>query len=186
MLDIMSKGQTDFAPAWSKHVGSCDITSDGTPMTALEMTAYKVSQYTDNDINTLYEICLNVDPEDPYNAPDFLASSEQIPEVQGALVLCPTHPYSRTWKAAVQRGLADEALRKQGRLFDDGTYLVGKDIQPGTYVTTDVTNCYWERQDRNGGIIDNNFILSARRVQVTIRSTDYGFHADGCGEWRPA
>jgi hypothetical protein len=35
-------------------------------------------------------------------------------------------------------------------------------------------------------IIDNHFVTVAERVQVTIRKSGYGFHVEGCGEWRPA
>jgi hypothetical protein len=67
---------------------------------------------------------------------------------------------------------------------DDGTYTVGQDIQPGTYVAKhSVEGCYWERQNANGDIIANNFINSANRVQVTIRKGDYGFDSEGCGPW---
>ena len=76
-------------------------------------------------------------------------------------------------------------LYKSGRQFDDGLYRVGKDIKPGTYYTTDVDGCYWERQNRNGGTIDNGFVISAKRVQVTIRSGDYAFMSEDCGTWKP-
>ncbi|MFD0968121.1 hypothetical protein [Plantactinospora endophytica] len=86
----------------------------------------------------------------------------------------------------MKRGQADAKLEAEGRIFADGTYLVRKEIKPGRYVTTDVEGCYWERQDRSGEIIDNNFTLSARRVQVTIKPSDYGFMSENCGQWRPA
>lgn len=53
---------------------------------------------------------------------------------------------------------------------------------PGTYVVLDVEDCYWERLDDKGEIIDNNFIMAAPRVEVTIRSTDYAFNST-CGRW---
>jgi hypothetical protein len=89
------------------------------------------------------------------------------------------------WRQAIQRGSRDVELEQQGRLFSTGTFLVSKEIKAGTYVTTDVKGCYWERQDRNGGIIDNDFVISARRIQVTIRSSDYAFHSESCGTWKP-
>ncbi|MEW1990040.1 hypothetical protein AB0365_15485, partial [Brevibacterium casei] len=60
------------------------------------------------------------------------------------------------------------------------------DIQPGTYVAESETpfeNCYWERLDSSGEIIDNNFINSGFRAEVSIKSSDYSFTAEGCGEW---
>ncbi|MBM0239972.1 hypothetical protein JNW88_27820 [Micromonospora sp. ATA32] len=86
----------------------------------------------------------------------------------------------------MKRGQVDVDLAAQGRLFGSGTFRVGKEIKPGTYVTTDVDGCYWERQNSSGNTIDNYFTNGARRVQVTIRSSDYAFSSERCGEWRPA
>ena len=63
--------------------------------------------------------------------------------------------------------------------FRDGQYLVGRDIQPGTYRAAaggDV--CYWERQDESGDLIDNGFGTVA-----TIRSSDFSFQSNRCGSW---
>ncbi len=70
--------------------------------------------------------------------------------------------------------------------FDDGTWLVGKQIKPGTYRLADSgNNCYWARlKDFKGGF---NSILANNNVSVptvvTILSTDTGFESDGCGHW---
>lgn len=53
---------------------------------------------------------------------------------------------------------------------------------PGTYVVYDVEDCYWERLDDRGEIIDNNFIMAAHRVQATIRASDAAFNSE-CGRW---
>ncbi|PWU56293.1 hypothetical protein DLE60_26505 [Micromonospora globispora] len=179
-------GRPDFADVWAAKPSSCEIAGRLNIVTAVEKQAYKVSKYDDQDISTLYEICAAVDPDDVYVEAGFAASSEQIPEINAALILCPTHPYAKKWRAAVQRGQVDADLEAQGRLFGSGTYRVGKEIKPGTYVTHDVDGCYWERQNSSGNIIDNYFTNGARRVQVTIRSSDYAFHSENCGEWRPA
>jgi hypothetical protein len=175
----------DFAAVWAAKPVSCEVLTAVYPVTAVEKAAYETSKYDDNIISTLYTICAAVDPTDSYAEAGFAASEDQIPEINGALTLCPKHPLAPKWKQAVQRGKADADLKAQGRLFDAGTFLVGKEIRPGRYFTTDVDGCYWERQNSSGRIIDNDFILSARRVQVTIRSGDYAFHSRGCGEWRP-
>lgn len=179
-------GRPDFAQVWAAKPSSCDIVGPVTVVTAVEKQAYKISKYDDQDISSLYEICAVVDPDDVYTEAGFAASSEQIPEINAALTLCPTHPYAKKWRQAVQRGQADANLEAQGRLFGEGTYRVGKEIKPGTYVTHDVDGCYWERQDSSGNTIDNYFTNGARRVQVTIRSSDYAFHSENCGQWRPA
>lgn len=68
----------------------------------------------------------------------------------------------------------------------DGTYQVGVDIRPGTYVsdTPDSGNCYWARlsgQDSLAGIIANN--NSKGRSVVTIAKTDKLFESSGCSPW---
>ncbi|MEV4481679.1 hypothetical protein [Micromonospora coxensis] len=179
-------GRVDFTRIWAEKPTSCDTDSTVQPVTPTEKTAYKTSAYDDNDIQVLYQMCAEVDPEDPYAEAGFAASAAQIPEINAALILCPTHPQAKQWKQAVKRGQVDVDLAAQGRLFGAGTFRVGKEIKPGTYVVTDVDGCYWERQNRDGGIIDNYFTNGARRVQVTIRSSDYAFSSERCGEWRPA
>ncbi|MGR6320075.1 hypothetical protein Q2K19_25485 [Micromonospora soli] len=178
-------GRPDFSEVWAAKPVSCDA-DQISPVSPVEKTVYKTSQYDDGDISVLYEMCGEVDADDPYTKAGFAASSEQIPEINAALTLCPKHPYAKKWRQAVQRGQVDADLEAQGRLFGSGTYRVGKEIKPGTYVTHDVDGCYWERQNSSGNIIDNYFTNGARRVQVTIRSSDYAFHSENCGEWRPA
>lgn len=69
----------------------------------------------------------------------------------------------------------------------DGTYEVGKDIQPGTYVSgkPDSGNCYWARMKGTSGsfgdIIANN--NSAGQSVVTIAATDKVFESSGCNDW---
>jgi hypothetical protein len=81
------------------------------------------------------------------------------------------------------------AWRKAQHGFTDGSYEVGKEVQPGTYETTAhlsggrVGNCYWERTGKNGRIIANDFVTAARKIRVTIRRSDHFFTSDGCGNW---
>lgn len=153
----------------------------------METAVYKASHYTDGDISTIYEICGCVDKDDVYAGATFVPSKEQVPEIQASLLLCPKHPKANAWRKSLSRAADRAALEKSGRTFASGVYLVGKQIKPGTYVVTgDIENCYWERQDRTGNIIQNNFVLAARRVEVTIRSSDYAFSSQGCGQWKPA
>ncbi|MDG4823284.1 excalibur calcium-binding domain-containing protein [Asanoa sp. WMMD1127] len=179
-------GRPSFAAPWSARARSCEAHATVVPTTALEKAAYKTAKYRDGDVATLYTICAANDPDEVYASPGFTASNEQIPEINGALTLCPTHPQAGEWRQAVKRSRADAQLANDGRIFNDGTFLVGEDIKPGTYVVTDVKGCYWERQTKTSDIIANRFVTSARRVEVTIKSTDFAFHAEGCGQWRPA
>lgn len=69
--------------------------------------------------------------------------------------------------------------------FGDGTFQVGKDIQPGTYRTrVGSSNRYYERLKGFSGstddIIANNTDAPAI---VTIKPTDKGFSSQNCGTW---
>ena len=75
----------------------------------------------------------------------------------------------------------------------DGTYVVGKDIEPGTYRTDGpqgglVTNCYWARLSSTSGdlrdIIANGNTMG--RTTVTIAPTDKAFTTTGCNRWTKA
>ncbi|WP_127946609.1 hypothetical protein [Rhodococcus spongiicola] len=96
-----------------------------------------------------------------------------------------------------QQPIVDQAIAGDVRetTFRGGKRLIGNGLErtpwgnfylsPGTYQTEKpVSDCYWERSDANGNIIDNNFVTLAPSVTVTIAPTDSGFTADGCGIWK--
>ncbi|GAB2690412.1 hypothetical protein [Nocardia thraciensis] len=67
----------------------------------------------------------------------------------------------------------------------DGTYVIGVDIQPGTWRTEGASFCYWERvKNLSGGVgsILDNSAASGQQV-VTILPTDKAFKSRGCGTW---
>ena len=68
---------------------------------------------------------------------------------------------------------------------EDGTYLVGTDVKPGTYRSSGGGSCYWARLSSVDGdfdaIIANN--IGANPV-VTIKKTDKAFETARCGEWK--
>ncbi|MBU8819004.1 hypothetical protein KL858_31065 [Mycolicibacterium goodii] len=69
----------------------------------------------------------------------------------------------------------------------DGVFVVGADIQPGTYATggpAEGATCYWKRMaDLHGGdIIDNAFTKQPDVVQ--IEPTDKAFKTSGCQPWQ--
>lgn len=71
----------------------------------------------------------------------------------------------------------------------DGTYVVGKDIEPGTYASpgpTEGDRCYWKRVGGDGGatILDN--ALSSKPQLVRIEPTDSAFKTSGCQPWQAA
>ena len=71
----------------------------------------------------------------------------------------------------------------------EGTWSVGRDIQPGTYVTKEpVTgSCYWAiyRGGTNGGDIVDNDIVKGGRPTVTLKAGQ-DFRTSRCGSWVPA
>lgn len=73
--------------------------------------------------------------------------------------------------------------------FDSGLWLVGTDIQPGTYRATELDGCYWERLSGLDGTIDsiiaNDFIIDSGQAVVEISESDVAFSSEGCGTWEP-
>lgn len=179
----------DFTEIWEEAPVECYGDSRrGGARRSVEEEAYQASGSDDPEgLLDLYAECGEVDPEGAYATGDFTASQENMAGLEARLILCPDHPQSEAWKAALERGYNDMELEASGRLFYGGTHLVGDEIQPGTYyIEGDIEDCYWERQDSSGNIIDNYFTLGARRVEVTIQPSDYAFLSDGCaGPWRP-
>jgi hypothetical protein len=70
--------------------------------------------------------------------------------------------------------------------FGDGTFQVGKDIQPGTYRTrVGASSCYWERLKGFSGAFED-IIANGNPdgpVVVTISANDKGFMSQDCGTW---
>jgi hypothetical protein len=70
--------------------------------------------------------------------------------------------------------------------FGDGTFQVGKDIQPGTYRTRcGSAGCYYARLSGFGGTV--NEIIANNNTDapaiVTIAASDKGFESENCGTW---
>lgn len=70
--------------------------------------------------------------------------------------------------------------------FGDGTFQVGKDIQPGTYRTrAGSSGCYYARLKGFGGTLDEiiaNNNTDAPAI-VSIAASDKGFQLQNCGTW---
>ncbi len=176
----------ELSTIWEQKPTHCDAIRTGAPLTAHEQQAVSTAGYdSPTSIKTLYELCATIDETDVYLQPDYSPSPEQTKEILGMLVLCPAYPLAERLQQAVQRGQSDVAAEANGELFSSGTFRVGEQIKPGTYaIEGDIKDCYWERTDRTGKTIDNNFIAGAKRVQVTIRASDYSFTSERCGTWR--
>jgi hypothetical protein len=76
-------------------------------------------------------------------------------------------------------------ITKSQTTFEDGTYIVGTDITPGTYKNTGDQGCYYARLRGFGGsigdIIANNNTDAV--AIVTIKASDKGFTSTRCGTW---
>ena len=71
--------------------------------------------------------------------------------------------------------------------FGQGTFIVGTDMDPGTYQSSKGKSCYWERLSGFSGEFDDiiaNDFLSGGRAIVTIEPGDVGFHSSRCGTWK--
>jgi hypothetical protein len=70
--------------------------------------------------------------------------------------------------------------------FGNGTFIVGTDIQPGTYRITAGSNCYYARLSGFGGTsgeIIANANTNGSGAIVTIKPSDAGFQSSGCATW---
>ncbi|MFI9296773.1 hypothetical protein [Streptomyces gardneri] len=121
--------------------------------------------------------------------PEFLVNGDYL-EGDGKAILqvgipkmCPE--YTEALKQAVSG--------KFDHWYSQGTYVVSSKpiegemtILPGTYQAVGrMENCYWERTSESGEIIANNFATSARKITVTIRSSDGQFTSQECATWKP-
>jgi hypothetical protein len=107
----------------------------------------------------------------------------------------PATPGPATPKPATPRPSAPARPAAPAKVptYGDGTYVVGRDIKPGTYVTTvpaTSKSCFWER-DRTlastpSALIDNDSLYAGAHGLVVIAPTDKAFGTAGCGAWRPA
>jgi hypothetical protein len=73
----------------------------------------------------------------------------------------------------------------EGNSFDDGIYVVGLDLQPGTYSSSGNDGCYWARLSGFSATLDDiitNDIGDGQHV-VTISASDVGFESSGCNTW---
>lgn len=70
-------------------------------------------------------------------------------------------------------------------MADDGVYLVGTDIKPGTYRNGPEGDCYWARLRNTNGDLDSIIANNNGGNQVvTIKRTDKAFETSNCGTWR--
>lgn len=80
-------------------------------------------------------------------------------------------------------GAAEEA--KKSTSFDSGTFIVGTDIQPGTYRNSGTSDCYWARLSGLGGSVYDIIANDNANGQAVVRiaASDAGFTSSRCGTW---
>lgn len=74
-------------------------------------------------------------------------------------------------------------ITKSKTEFGAGTYIVGTDIDPGTYHAPGGDTCYWARLSGFTGSLDD-ILANANptgSTTVTISPSDKGFESSGCG-----
>lgn len=79
------------------------------------------------------------------------------------------------------------AITKSRTTFGEGDYMVGTDIQPGTYRSNGTGDCYYARLNNFahelGSVIANDNTTGP--AVVTIAPGDKGFESARCGTWSP-
>ncbi|OKJ52546.1 hypothetical protein AMK29_30425 [Streptomyces sp. CB02261] len=123
--------------------------------------------------------------------PEWLVESGNLEGDKKAILQAGIPKLCPKWATALKQAVSGD----YDQWYSSGTYVVsskpaaeGQDetIPPGTYrAEGKMENCYWERTSEAGEIIDNNFATSARKITVTIRSSDGQFTSEGCEVWKP-
>jgi hypothetical protein len=85
----------------------------------------------------------------------------------------------------------DPSRREAATSFDDGQWLVARDIHAGTYRTSvpaTSPGCAWERNASTDGtassVLESGAGPAGTALAVTIKETDAVFLSHGCGSWQ--
>ena len=80
-----------------------------------------------------------------------------------------------------------QAIASPLAAIPEGTWMIGPEVQPGTYTAPGGDLCYWARLSGFGGSFDEIIAndLGGGRMIVTIAPSDAGFATSGCGTWIP-
>jgi hypothetical protein len=115
------------------------------------------------------------------------STSTNTSVIQQSPVANAASPKSQTTTSAAAHSPSPAASQAPKFItFGNGTFVVGKDIKPGTYRTRhDSDGCYFARLKGFGGTVEDiiaNENTDARAV-VTIAATDKGFQSENCDQW---
>lgn len=185
---------TDYRDAWSTPSDYCTTDRIDGPPSETQLKAVELLEGKSADkmrpsaIKGALEFLVSACATSGKKAYNYLKADGvdrigQAEEWVAILTMCPDHPDAQEINKRIDAILADRDER--GEFIYNGSYRIGKDIEPGTYVSegNDGEGCYWELADSSGQTIDNGFAL-ASRVEVTIPSSAYEFISDFCAPWR--
>lgn len=86
--------------------------------------------------------------------------------------------------------VVNNAERVPATSMEDGQWLVGTDIRPGTYSVTVMdgsAGCAWERNSSTDGtaasVLESGIGEEGDTITVEIQETDVIFQSRGCGHW---
>ncbi|MGO4202821.1 hypothetical protein AB4Z09_13925 [Rhodococcus sp. TAF43] len=81
--------------------------------------------------------------------------------------------------------LPKEQAAAKNTIKGDGIFLVGKDINPGTYRNSGTSSCYWQRSSGTSGDFDEILANGNENgpAVVTIQPGDVAFTSKRCGTW---
>ena len=185
------KKYTSYAELWALPGGggNCSSTMSPGDPSELEIKALTTAYGDDYDVDSLghlYGSC-------GMTTFDTGTTGSMAQELLASTVLCPEHPLAAEMKATALAGIElqartmadrqemDKAIA-EGRQVGPGHYLIGVDVQPGTWQTVGdkVADCYWEVSDAQGNILANNFVSTAPPFAIEVPAGPGGFTIQGC------
>lgn len=200
---VINRQNPNFKRAWAttipveKKLGfpMCEEVETGpygggpkvSPITAVERAIWNrgTPPRSRSTITDVYVGCVEHDTDELLN--DYPGAPNIIDEATTMLTLCPNHPNA----AAIQQDITlQQGFEQQiidGTTLRDGDFIVGQDVQPGTYRTSSagtVFDCVWSRRDASDmPIASGGKKKGTHELTVTIRAGDYLFSSQGCGIW---
>ncbi len=121
-------------------------------------------------------------------APSVASSTSDEPETSSSAVTTQRSSKAPETTKSQQTSAKVPAPDKGADLtgFEDGTFLVGSTVKPGTYRNGEGTSsCYWARLSGTTSTLDDviaNDNATGPAV-VTIAKTDKAFNSERCGRW---
>ncbi len=199
----------DFSEAWStpipldkkSGISFCSEVDTGlygggpklTPVTAVEQTIWNGAQQDSmyrRDRSTLTDVYVQcVEHDTRPLLKDYPGSPNLVEEAETMLVLCPDHPNAEAIRKriVIQGGFAQQ-MQNGETISGNDTYLVGQDVEPGTYRTFSaggVFACTWSRRNSSDRPIEQGGAHQGRvhTITVSIAASDHSFYTEQCGVW---